>query len=93
MSRSRYLHPRLMLREASESLLVAYWDRSDFHAREARDRLVNALSFGNGRDYLEARIAEVIRTNPDGPAQAVVDALLDTAIPLGENGGSDEQVS
>ena len=93
MSRDRYLHPRYALREASESLLVAYWDKSDFRAREARDRLVDALSVGNGRDYLEACIAEVIRTNPDGPAQAVVDALLDTAIPLNRNGETDEQVS
>ena len=93
MSRDRYLRPRYALREASESLLVAYWGRSDFHAREARDRLIDALSVGNGRDYLEGFIAEVIRTNPDGAAQAVVDALLDAAIPLGENGESNEQVS
>lgn len=93
MSRSRYLHPRYALREASESLLVAYWDKSDFHAREARRHLIEALIGGGDYDILVECIAEVIRTNPDGPAQAVVDALLDTAIPLSENGGSDEQVS
>ena len=93
MSRSRYLHPRYALREASESLLVAYWGKSDFHAREARDRLVDALSAGRGRVSLEWFIADVIRANPDGAAQAVVDALLDAAIPLNEKGGvTDEQV-
>mgnify|MGYP001601900646 FL=1 len=81
---TRYIQTRYSLREAAESLTVAYWTRDPFHVRRARESLTEALCCGGDREILIECIAEVIRTNPDAPAEAVVNALLDTAIPLPE---------
>ena len=81
---TRYIPTRYHLREAAESLLVAYWTQDPYHVRQARQALTEALCGGGDKEILIECLAEVIRTNPDAPAEAVVNALLDTVIPLPE---------
>mgnify|MGYP001601898095 CR=1 FL=1 len=84
MTQARYIQTRYHLREAAESLVVTYWTHDPYHVRQAREGLCAALCGGGDKEILIECLAEVIRTNPDAPAEAVVNALLDTAIPLPE---------
>ena len=84
-----YLQTRYALREASESLLVAYWTKRPVHIHEARERLVEALC-GGDKDILIDLIENAIDNVHDMDvtftdyATSVADALLDYAAPLPE---------
>lgn len=85
-----YIRTKHRLFDASESLVLAYWTKNEYHVCGARESLVKALC-GGDRAELEDMIAEAIRDTHDidvtdaDYARAVVDALLDYAIPDVEN--------
>ena len=91
---TRYIPTRYHLREAAESLLVAYWTQDPYHVRQARQALTEALCGGGDKEILIDIIENAIDNVHDMDvtftdyATAVVNALLNTAIPKVENGES-----
>lgn len=76
----RYIETRSALNEASASLSVAYWTNSDFHAPIARAALVRALCGADEAALIDKLVREANIKAPQ--AQAVINALLDHAVPL-----------
>ena len=85
MSHIRYIQTRQNLQDACSALSVVYWTDAPFQADRAREALLSALCgavHGPHDGMVEMLVQEANLTAPQ--AEAVMNALLDYAIPLPE---------